>query len=356
MNKLKSIFTRVLTALLFLFGASQISLVYAADSELIIFDWSGYEDPNFFLSYNEKHGDDPSFAFFGDEEEAFQKLRSGFKADVAHPCSQSISKWRDAGIIEPWDISRIPLHKNLIQDFAAADGFVHNGDVYFIPVDWGATATAYNPEKVDASEVKTLQIFVDPKYQGRTSIGDNVDDAYALAYLATGSPDWTKVTVDDFKRASDWLREAHKNVVTYWVEGAELAQLMSSGQVLVSWAWNETPVTMGWDGITIGYEREAKEGSSTWVCGYVNPKDGQGSEDKAYDFINAWLDSRTADYLVNEWGYGHSNAEAMKGQDAEWLVQAGLGPVSVPTLGQLPMNNEIREMMIAEFEKIKAGF
>ena len=31
MNKLKSIFTRVLTALLFLFGASQISLVYAAN-------------------------------------------------------------------------------------------------------------------------------------------------------------------------------------------------------------------------------------------------------------------------------------------------------------------------------------
>ena len=68
---------------------------------------------------------------------------------------------------------------------------------------------------MDASEVKTLQIFVDPKYQGRTSIGDNVDDAYALGYLAVGVTDWNKATDEDFKKASAFLREVHKNVRTY---------------------------------------------------------------------------------------------------------------------------------------------
>ena len=64
----------------------------AADDGLVVLDWSGYEDEGFFQKYIEKHGDAPRYSFFGEEEEAFQKLRAGFRADVSHPCSQSVSK------------------------------------------------------------------------------------------------------------------------------------------------------------------------------------------------------------------------------------------------------------------------
>ena len=61
------------------------SAAFAADPELLVFDWSGFEEEGFYVKYVEKHGVAPSYAFFGEEEEAFQKLRSGFKADVGHP-------------------------------------------------------------------------------------------------------------------------------------------------------------------------------------------------------------------------------------------------------------------------------
>ena len=54
----------------------------AQDPDLVVFDWPGYEDPEFFGTYIEKHGAEPTFAFFGEEEEAFQKLRAGFPADA----------------------------------------------------------------------------------------------------------------------------------------------------------------------------------------------------------------------------------------------------------------------------------
>ena len=79
----------------------------AADSELVVFDWGGYEDPGFFQAYIEKYGDSPTYSFFSDEEEAFQKVRAGFRADLGHPCSQSVVKWRNAGIIVPIDTSRL---------------------------------------------------------------------------------------------------------------------------------------------------------------------------------------------------------------------------------------------------------
>ena len=72
-------------------------------STITVFDWSGYEDPAFHEAFTEKHGFSPNFAFFADEEEGFQKLRAGFKADLAHPCSQSVPRWREAGLLEPID-------------------------------------------------------------------------------------------------------------------------------------------------------------------------------------------------------------------------------------------------------------
>ncbi|QDC09622.1 extracellular solute-binding protein [Oceanicola sp. D3] len=329
---------------------------HAADEELLIFDWSGFEEPGFFGEYIEKYGDSPSFTFFGEEEEAFQKLRSGFKADIAHPCSQSVDKWRQAGLIEPWDVSKIPRYATVAESYKSDPIFTDGDDVYFIPADNGSTAIAFNADELSAEDVGSLQVFKDPQYAGRISLPDNVDDIYALAYLATGVSDWTKATQEDFEAASAWLREVHPNVRAYWADGAELAQLMSTGEVLFSWAWSETPASMRGDGHNIGFQREAEGGSSVWFCGYVNLVDGPGSEDKAHDFINAWLSPSSVEYIVNEWGYGNSNTEEMAKIDTETLDEVGLGEVSAPVLAQLPMDNALREQMIAEFEKIKAGF
>ena len=328
----------------------------AQDADLLVFDWSGYEEPDFYTAYIEEFGQGPTFAFYGEEEEAFQKLRSGFRADVAHPCSQSVDKWRQAGLIEPWDLSKIPNYATIADAYKTAPIFTDGGDVYFIPGDSGTTAIAWNTEKVPAEDVATLEVFRNPTYAGRISLPDNVDDAYALAYLATGTDDWTIATQEDFEKASAWLREAHQNNRAYWADGAELAQLMGTGEVLVAWSWNEIPVTMVGEGQPIGFNREPAEGSSVWTCGSVNLTNGPGSEDKAHAFMNAWLEPTVTDYIVNEWGYGHSNTEAMAGIGADTLAEVGLHEVDVPLLAQLPMDNALREKMIAEFEKIKIGF
>lgn len=326
----------------------------AADGGLVVLDWAGFDDPGFFSAYIERHGESPAFALFGHEEEAFQKLRAGFRADASHPCSQSVGKWLDAGLIEPLDTSRIDLWDDVHEEMK--EGFKFEGEYYLLPMDWGTTAITYRTDVVDGSDIESLQVFVDPKFEGRTSIPDNVDDAYALAFLATGVSDWTTVGEDDLVEASEWLRRAHENVRTYWVDPAEIAQLLASGEVRVAWAWNETYTRMSAEGYAVATNRETVEGSSTWFCGYVNLANGPNSEDRLYDFLNAWLEPSSAEYMLTEWGYGHGNQAAMESLGTEALEEAGLGAVSVPLLAQVPMDREIREAMIREFELIKAGF
>lgn len=326
----------------------------AADENLIVLDWAGYEDPGFFADYIEKHGDAPTFAFFGEEEEAFQKLRSGFRADLSHPCSQSVGKWLEAGLIEPLDTSRIDRWEDL--DKTMTDAFRYDGEYYLLPADWGSTALTYRTDEVPEEDRGSLATFTNPKYAGRISLPDNVDDVYALAFLATGVTDWTGADEADFERANAWLRQVHPMVRTYWADGAELGQLMTSGEVIVAWAWNETPVTLQGEDVPVEANRATAEGSSTWFCGYVNLVDGPNDEERLYDFLNAWAAPSSAEYIVGEWGYGHGNAAAMRALGAEALDGAGLGAVDVPILHQAPMDQKLRERMIAEFEKIKAGF
>ena len=346
------------TAIACVFGLLGTS-VHADDPDLVVFDWAGYEDPEFFKAYIEAHGTGPTFAFFGDEEEAFQKLRSGFRADVAHPCSQSVPKWIEAGLLEPLDTSRIDRWDELELSFRDIEAYQKDGEYYFVPMDWGNTAPTYNTDLLSAEDVSSLQAFADPQHAGRISIGDNVDDAYALAFLATGVTDWTTATDEQFEAASAFLRQVHPNVRTYWADGASLAQLMQNGEVYLAWAWNETFSTMSYEGHPIAMNREPVEGASSWVCGYSKLADGEGSDDKFYDFINAWLEPATAEYLVSYWGYGHANAAAMSTMVQEDLAAVGLASseeARANTLWQSPVPTELRERMIAEFELIKAGF
>jgi putative spermidine/putrescine transport system substrate-binding protein/spermidine/putrescine transport system substrate-binding protein len=334
----------------------------ADDGELTVFDWAGYEVPELHPRYVEKHGDSPTFTFFGDEDEAFEKLRAGFKSDLAHPCSQSIVKWREAGLLEPLDTSKITGWGDLNPGIMAMKNLAttEDGTTWFMPWDWGNTLLVYNSEKVGAEDVASLKAFADPKFEGRVSIGDNVDDAYALASLVIGLKDWTTMTDEQFAQASDFLRQVHKNVRLYWTDSTEIVQALTGGEVDLAWAWNDAAVLSAAEGAPILSNRDTAEGLSTWVCGYVKLKDAPGNADKAYDFLSAINDDPSvAQLLVSDWGYGHANAKAMASVDPEILKEKGYDDVARfidKTLFQSPVPAELKQKMIAEFEKIKAGY
>lgn len=328
----------------------------AADPELTVFDWAGWENPGLFADYTAKHGDAPTYSFFGDDDEAFQKVSSGFKADVGHPCSQMVSKYREADLIEPWDTAKIPEFANITPSMLESPVFKDDTGVWFLPTDGAYTAIAYNTDTVPAADVASLNIFKDPKYAGRISLPDNTDDVWSLALLATGVSNWNDLTEEQFAAAAAWLREVHPNVRAYWADPSELSQLMATGEVQLAWSWNDAVTIMRGEGLPIAFQRQATEGAAAWFCGFVNFKDAPGSEDKAYDFINSWLRHDAAKVVLADFGYSHSNMAAMKEIPEADLVAADVNPVDTTLLFQTPLATEMRDRMLEEFELIKSGF
>jgi len=338
-------------------AASVLSMTVAAraaDPELTVLDWAGWEIDGMLQPYVEKHGEKPSFVFFADDDEAFQKVSSGFKADVVHPCAASVPRYKEAGLVEPWDISRIPEFANIPARMTAP--FTTDEGVFYIPTDYAYTAIAYNSETVPAEDVASVQVFADPKYAGRISLPDNTDDIWSLAFVATGTTSWDNVTDEQFTAAADWLRAVHPAVRAYWADPTELAQLMASGEVQVAWSWNDTTAILRGEGFPIGFNRAPAEGAATWYCGFVNMKDSAGNEDKVYDHINSLLAHTSAQPLLDAIGYASANDAAMATMPPEELAAAFVDPVTTALFVQSPPTTELRDRMIEEFELIKSGF
>ena len=66
--------------------AGPIRRAAGAEGEIDYITWAGYEEPVFWQDYINKHGANVNYTFQGDEEEALTKVRSGFPADLMHPC------------------------------------------------------------------------------------------------------------------------------------------------------------------------------------------------------------------------------------------------------------------------------
>lgn len=329
---------------------------FAADPDLTIFDWAGWEIDGALQPYVDKWGQKPTYVFYADDDEAFQKVASGFRADAAHPCLGALPRYREAGLIEPWDTSKIEAFGNIDPRFLDSKYIKDDGGIWFVPYDYAYTATAYNRNEVPEGDVATLQVYKDPKYAGRIALPDNSDDVWALAFLATGVDSWDNVTDEQIAAAAAWLREVHPNVRTYWKDPSELSQMMASGEILVAWSWNDPVAILLDENFPVGFNRSPAEGSSTWSCGFVNLKDGPGNEDKIYDWVNSMFAPSSERAILDAIGYVNTNPEAVATIPEEDLKARFVDPVKTKLFMQSPMTAELRDKLVDEFELIKSGF
>ncbi len=125
-------------------------------------------------SYIEKYGGSPQTTFFADEEEAFIKLRSGFSADVAHPCSTNVRRWFDGGVIRPIDPSRLTYWDDLIPALRDLPGTSVGGQPLFVPNDWGSHSVAYRTDLVDPEHANKVgwQLLKDKSLAGQIGMWD----------------------------------------------------------------------------------------------------------------------------------------------------------------------------------------
>ena len=334
------------------------SLAAPAD-QATYFTWGGYDIPEMFAPYVAKHGEAPNFAAFGGTEEALTKLMGGFVVDVGHPCNASMARWIASGLFQPMDLDRLSNWGDMIPSLTNLDGSMKDGRTYFAPMDWGRTSITYREDLFDLEgKEESWSMLWDERYKGRIGVIASAGDTWWCAAIYAGVDFQNMDGEDNFRKVSALLREQRPLVRVYTDDMTTLEQALASGELVAAMTWNETPVALKKLGLAARFANP-KEGSLTWVCGAMLHKDAPNPE-RAHDVIDSLLSVETGTYIINEFGYGHSNARSFDGISDERLAELSLSrnPSEVLDAGkfQIPMPEEFTSRMNAEFEEIKAGF
>jgi len=83
-----------------------------------------------------------------------------------------------------------------------------------------------------------------------------------------------------------------------------------------------------------------------------------GDEQAAYDFIDAMLDPQSGQYMIDSFGYGHSNRKSFDLVKPERLAELGLkDPAALFKQGVFfeETPTAFKEKYISMFEAVKAG-
>ena len=333
----------------------------ANDPDVLVFTWSGYDGPGIVGSYMDKHGMMPSYTLWGEEEEGFQKMRTGFKPDVAWPCTYSLRRWHDAGLLEPLDTSRLEHWDNVFPSLKDVEGAVIDGNQVFLPVDWGNSSVLFRTDlapEYAGPENHSWMILFDEKYAGRLGIYDSVDGVFGVVGAVIGAENPFDMTDEELAEATEMMRKQRDVLRWYWTDITSVEQGLASGELVASYAWNSSVVELKKQGLPVEY-MNPKEGIYTWVCGAVHIASGEGSDDKTYDFLNAVSSPEAGEFIITEFGYGHSNMRSFDRVEQETLDNLGISdPVAFMKdsryFSEIPAAT--RERYITLFDEIKAGF
>ena len=330
-----------------------VSPVEAAE-KLTYFTWSGYELPDFNRSYVAAHPDALDVSMFGDDDDAFTKVKAGFRPDIAHPCYDKVARWNKEGLLQPIDTKRIknwdkifPVFKNL-PDIQAGDG-----KVWMVPWDWGNTSILYRSDLVKNPE-QSWNFLWDKQYAGRIATIDAVHDTPVVAALLAGVNPFDMSPAELDKVAAK-LREQRPLLRSYTTDMTSVEQSLASGELVAAMTWNASATTLKKQGVQVEFMKP-KEGMLTWACGIVMLKDAK-NVDLAYDFINSRLEAESGKELITQYGYGSASSAAFA-----LVPKADLDRLQLPAdpetmlkttvfTGPMKQNDDLAKM----FEKVKAG-
>lgn len=335
------------------------SAMAAAEDQATYFTWGGYDIPELFGPYMEKHGELPNFSIFGASEEALTKMRGGFVVDVSHPCNQALPRWKATELFQPVQTDKLSNWGDVIPALSdiqgnAADG----GNVWMAPFDWGQTSITYRTDLFELEGEESWDMLWDKRYSGKLGSLASGADAWWCGAIKAGVAMEDIDSPEAFEKIAAVMREQRPLIRTYTDDTTTLEQALASGEMVAAMTWNSSAALLKSEGVPVAFA-SPKEGALTWICGLMIHKDAP-KLDRAHDVIDSLLSVETGKFMINDYGYGHSNAKSFDEFDAETLANLGLSktPSDILDAGhlQIPQTQEWETKMNGLFEEIKAGF
>ena len=282
--------------------------------DLRIYEWLGYGDGSYgddvlWQEYGDKGYPTPKFTKTFDDDAGYTKVAAGERWDIVHPCGYRFGDWvalqnaDGSPVMQPWDTSLIPNFGDLNPSLQAAGRF--NDQQYFIVADWGFASPMYRADKI-ASPEESWGILFDEANEGRISWWDSLNMLVVAGYF-NGVPNPWAMSDEELDAQKEFLISKVPLVRTFWVD--DPTPDLVSGDVWAAYAWQNH----WWAAVDYGSGKGAdvvwmnpKEGKTSWYCGFALFND-TANYHHAHEYVDAWVSTGSAEWLINNYAYGHTN-------------------------------------------------
>ena len=261
----------------------------ASAEELRLLTWGGYAPEDVIKLFKEETGIDVKVTK-SNNEDMISKLRatggSGF--DLAQPSQDRVAGAQENyDIYKPMDLSKIKSEAfitSMLDSTKLSTTF--KDDVYSVPHIWGTSGLVVNTKA--APNVKDYTDLCSNELNGKVSYRLKRPALIGFAFAMGEDPFAAYSDVEKYtelmSKVEAKLVECKPVVKTYWTGGDALLNLLRSGEVTASMAWD----TGGWK---LNKENKditfiaPKSGALGWIDTFTLPRKTK-NEEAAYKWIN----------------------------------------------------------------------
>ncbi|AUC54840.1 spermidine/putrescine ABC transporter substrate-binding protein [Sagittula sp. P11] len=318
-----------------------LASVAQADT-LRLLTWGGYAPDDVVAMFEEQTGHTVEVTK-SNNEEMIAKLRAtgGGGFDLAQPSQDRVmGPQMEFGIYKPMDVSK--LNQDLFIPSmlkATMENTTVNGDVYGVPHVWGTSGLVLNTAEA-GDVVKDYTDLCDPAVAGKVSYRLKRPTLIGFAFAMGEDP---FAAYDDeakyreiMEKVEAKLTECKANVKTYWGGGDELMNLVRSGEVTASMAWDTGGWKLNEDNADITFVAPAS-GALGWIDTFVLPAKGQ-ADDVAYEWINFVMQPEIAAKITEAAGNftASAGADEYAEESLKAKYQASFPPEAVDNIKWYP--------------------
>ncbi|MAZ02040.1 MAG: spermidine/putrescine ABC transporter substrate-binding protein [Sneathiella sp.] len=297
-------------------GPAIVKNALSASGELNILMWSDYLPEPFLADFENETGIKINYTGIGSNEEIINKMKAnkGQGFDIVSPTNNQGLEWGPLELLQPWDLSRVPL--DAVNPAMSAIGnkdwdFGGKGS-HWLPHIWGTEGIAWRTDKwAPAGAAPSYGDVWSEENAGKTmgrphsmmlcaglymeTIGElNPGDMWkAYESEETMRPIWEKVT--------DWCIARKNNIKLLWNDADTQKNGLLNEGVIVGQTWDGPPMALKTAGDPIMYQAPV-EGAMAWVDGMSMPI-GAKNIDQIYEFIKFSYNPKNAGKAIDSHGY-----------------------------------------------------
>ena len=253
------------------------------DGTIEIFTWAGYDDspkeglPAMWEEYKAGPYATKSplkWTFLEDDQQALAKVASGYSPDIIHPCIAYTVQWKDAGLIQPFDMSLLPDFQGIPQAIYA--GGTIDGQQYHMPFDVGFSCLTYDADVINFDKVggkESWEVLLDDTYKGKMALFSDDVAIIKIGHLINkGAVDPNKMTQADIDAAKATAMKIKPNLRNYWTSQTDTVNDFVNGNLMATYTWPDGYWKIKnhpkMKGRNIKY-MQPTQGRLAWVCGMV---------------------------------------------------------------------------------------